>query len=276
MPWPPGISLPVPFVTSWAVEKEADGWLVLAGRTGQHEPPADLYLQEVADLATAKGSAVQDFVTTWGPLLIPPNDLVQLPQDLAGQLAPYRSQANQQVAERQARGEAIGPLELFHEDEVVMGAQVVRALTRQVEAAHSEYEDDGMIIDAWAQPLLPRPARASEAWDWFKACINCALKPFHSRVDIDPAAGETGGDYVIDSAYLVACVQVFNHLQSGLPYRTCANENCGRLFFTQRGRAKYGQNRTSGGVRYCSVNCGKAQWAREDRAKKAATSKKED
>ncbi|MEV7225280.1 hypothetical protein AB0N98_36090 [Streptomyces sp. NPDC093681] len=70
----------------------------------------------------------------------------------------------------------------------------------------------------------------------------------------------------------VAFLQLYNHLAEDATIRTCANETCGRDFVRQRGRAEYGQNRTSG-IKYCTRECARAQAQREHRRRKAATAR---
>ncbi|MGX1762922.1 hypothetical protein ACWIG5_39560, partial [Streptomyces lydicus] len=70
----------------------------------------------------------------------------------------------------------------------------------------------------------------------------------------------------------VAFLQLYNHLAEDATIRTCANETCGRDFVRQRGRAEYGQNRTSG-IKYCTRECARAQAQREHRRRKAATTR---
>ncbi|MFD3329588.1 hypothetical protein [Streptomyces sp. NPDC058701] len=69
----------------------------------------------------------------------------------------------------------------------------------------------------------------------------------------------------------VAFLQMYNHMAEEATVRTCANETCRGSFVRQRGRAEYGQNRTTG-IKYCTRECARAQAQREHRRRrKAAT-----
>ncbi|MEU9211185.1 hypothetical protein AB0D27_25395 [Streptomyces sp. NPDC048415] len=69
------------------------------------------------------------------------------------------------------------------------------------------------------------------------------------------------------TVYSVAFLQLYNHLVEGATVHHCANEPCGRAFVRQRGRAEYGQHRTTG-VKYCSRECARAQAQRELRRRR--------
>lgn len=71
------------------------------------------------------------------------------------------------------------------------------------------------------------------------------------------------------TVYSVSFLQLYNHLVERAELRTCANETCGRSFTRQRGRAEYGQHRTSG-IMYCSRNCARAQSQRQLRRRRRA------
>lgn len=68
----------------------------------------------------------------------------------------------------------------------------------------------------------------------------------------------------------VAFLQLYNHLVEEAHVRRCANDNCGRDFVRQRGRAEYGQHRTTG-VKYCSRECARAQAQRDLRRRRRTT-----
>ncbi|MFE7015734.1 hypothetical protein ACFVAQ_35450 [Streptomyces sp. NPDC057651] len=70
--------------------------------------------------------------------------------------------------------------------------------------------------------------------------------------------------------YSVAYLQMYNHIAENAVVRECASETCRRAFVRQRGRAEYGQNRTSG-IKYCTRECARAQAQRELRRRRKQT-----
>ncbi|MER7048339.1 hypothetical protein [Streptomyces jumonjinensis] len=71
------------------------------------------------------------------------------------------------------------------------------------------------------------------------------------------------------SVLSVAFLQLYNHLAEKATIRECANETCRRAYVRQRGRAEYGQNRTTG-TKYCTRECARAQAQREHRRRRRA------
>jgi hypothetical protein len=80
--------------------------------------------------------------------------------------------------------------------------------------------------------------------------LNAALRPF--------SIGIGGLTDRYPSILSVVFLQLYNHLAEDATIRECANETCRRNFVRQRGRAEYGQNRTSG-IKYCTREGARAQ-----------------
>ncbi|MFD8001173.1 hypothetical protein [Streptomyces mirabilis] len=89
--------------------------------------------------------------------------------------------------------------------------------------------------------------------------LNAALKPFSIGIGILSDRYPT--------VLAVVFLQLYNHLAEDATIRECANEACRRNFVRQRGRAEYGQNRTSG-IKYCTRECARAQAQHELRRRR--------
>lgn len=70
--------------------------------------------------------------------------------------------------------------------------------------------------------------------------------------------------------YQICALELHNHIVEQATYRICASETCQRTFVRQEGRAQFGQHRTKG-VKYCSMECARAQAQREHRRRRRAS-----
>lgn len=95
-----------------------------------------------------------------------------------------------------------------------------------------------------AAPRLPRPAGLKIGSQ--SSSLNSALERFSIGI------GSLDDRY--PTLLSVAFLQLYNHLAENATIRECANETCRRPFVRQRGRAEYGQNRTSS-IKYCTREC---------------------
>jgi hypothetical protein len=105
--------------------------------------------------------------------------------------------------------------------------------------------------------------------------LSAGLRAFHARPHIYRGEGNSSEEkeWGSESAslYGALCLQLANHISENADYRTCLR--CGRLFYRQRGRARFGQHHTKGDAPplYCSWSCAHAEaQAKYKRRKDAA------
>jgi len=85
-------------------------------------------------------------------------------------------------------------------------------------------------------------------WHLFVEQLNGARSAFQANIEL---TGSRSASLPEITAYSVGALQVFNDVAQATPLRHCGNERCpfGGVFTRQRGRAQYGQHRTSGNSR---------------------------
>jgi hypothetical protein len=94
-----------------------------------------------------------------------------------------------------------------------------------------------------------------------KDVLDRALEPFHVTV----AFGDSSDIWADDpDLFQVLCLALANDIADDADFKHCASETCGRVFLRHRGRAEQGKYHMSG-VKYCSVECARAQKQREYR-----------
>jgi hypothetical protein len=166
-------------------------------------------------------------------------------------------------------------------EEFRFGARCVRDMLRAASLtlgshvparAEQAFTEEWLSIPAEQLDALRDEAHAAgveltltdEASDLFlRELLSEGLRPFHPRV-IYANEAQLGNTHPSVPLYAICCLELFNHLAQHATYRQCANENCGRPFVHQRGRAEHGQHRGRG-VRYCSSHCARAQAQRNYR-----------
>jgi len=124
------------------------------------------------------------------------------------------------------------------------------------------------------------PNCVSDQPEWtFQTVLSVGLRPFHVSVDVrDPDTryyGRGANDPWADPIDLfnVLCLSLVNDIANGADFKRCANETCRQEYFTHhRGRATQSKHHMTG-VKYCSVECARAQKQREYRRRKRAEGK---
>jgi hypothetical protein len=144
------------------------------------------------------------------------------------------------------------------------GARFVRDLVSAYQVARGDIAADS--VEWHAVPNEEKPTSLLGAVRLLALALEQALKSYSPRIafsrgPVDPRPTADG------MVYVRCCVELYNHICEEAGYRVCANETCGRLFVRQQGRAQYGFHRLEG-VRFCSVNCARAQTQREYRRRK--------
>lgn len=256
-----------------------DEWLLFGrGATPDQlryvELPVDFHLRELAELAPTV-EAVLGLSEQYGRLGLP--GWTDLPSVAAAEenyerMVLAQATANQRpglagvettdgrtltrlrrdVAERNRWLEEL----VVHVDELALRASLLRTLAAHA-VAHREEQD---VAAVW-----PNCDDELDAWDRFTRLLNTALEPYSVRLYVD-----LGGPLNLNigeprpSLYAAVALQLVSDMAAGAVYRQCANPTCRRTFTRQRGRADYGQYRSSG-VLYCDRSCARAQAAREGR-----------
>jgi len=262
----PGPPIPCPKVTRSGARLRAGGrWgagvveCYFDADITEVELPDDFVLREISEVDLAP-DALADFTGRWGSLTgWGQARLSCIPYEwVPGQVRWDISRLEPEIPPSGPRTTWMTPVSA-----IALHVLTLRALASNLKI----HFDGGGVRDfasAWLSHGFPVPEKEGQSWLWFDTLINAALRPYHAHVQFYPNAGTLTGATPMPTLYQACALQLYNYIAAATPFAHCANERCGRIFTRQRGRAQYGQHRSSG-VRFCSHSCAKAQGERERR-----------
>ncbi len=271
------------------------GWVLRTGATYWARPPVELHLREMRDVQLTSPTSLVALCDAVG-------DVVPLGQPVSGLTNPGMTPRAAEALARslaEASGRRLGlppptwanrPPRGFHVTEVAARVETVNVLVdhlaRALAGDHTApvWQALGVLDEDPAEErmaaLLGQVGRADTdaetvAWAEFAETLNrglnaAALSP---RVVVPRPETEPDTSDATD-AFTAACVQIFNDLREGAPYRTCADETCGRIFRHQLGRSA-GTFRRAQGVAYCSPQHARNQSQRERRRRERSSQRTE-
>ncbi len=252
--WPGG-EVPLPAISVQDVRDLGDGWLHFHGPARDVEVPTDFYLREMAATQPSDDDDVVAFVRQWGRCC--DFDYRDRPTGLAWREGFVEPRLHERF------GSSVDDLSR-HRSRMARTAGITDAWRTVV---HVEEVKDRLDASSWLAARMMEwqegVERDEDVWELFGEQLNAALSAFQVRVTT-PSGTSMALPQV--TAFSVAALQLLNDLALQTPLRHCGNVRCpyGGVFTRQRGRAQYGQHRTSG-TKYCSSTCARAQGERERR-----------
>lgn len=271
----PGTAIPAPPLRRRIEDVRVKGdWILWTPVLDEERPlvqlPEDFYLRELMELPPDDIEGAAEMFQTYGSLFNPDHSDLYV-------------DAEDDYEDLQAAPEAGGDEQPYpfgvHHDVVRIYLQTAQEaittwLACQVEGSLEELVNPEITEENLTSIQVQNPHREppwppsledlralliQDRIHTLETVLNRALSPFSIGV------GDLADRHL--TVYSVAFLQLYNHLAEGASVRRCANQNCGRQFVRQRGRAEYGQHRTSG-IKYCSRECARAQAQRELRRRR--------
>lgn len=241
-------------------------WRVLDRRqVPRVQLPADFYLRELMNLSPVDLEGAAELVRTYGLLF--DFDLVDLDSDTRESATDVLLDPPEDPGMAGGHHRKDVEVHLGTAQEAIatwIASQQDGSLDDLVEPEVTEQLLDQLRSDGLRELTTLQELRQlliSVRLDQLETTINAALSAFSIGIgDLETRQ---------PTIYSVSFLQLYNHMVEHATLRRCANEPCGQYFVRQRGRAQYGQFRTTG-VKYCSRVCARSQAQRQLRRRRRA------
>jgi len=146
---------------------------------------------------------------------------------------------------------------------------ILRGLRQELAPYQEELLDEEHPIrgELPEEIVVEHPEEPEDLYRFLDEFLGAALQAFHVRPlirEMEIRGGLSSPSKMISrsspwvSLYGALCLQLANHIAENAEYRTC--KKCGRLFYRQQGRARFGQHHIRGErlPQYCSWSCSHA------------------